>query len=80
LFADIDAAFGEDPAGPKAQALLTRWRNAIAEFTGGDPAIQRGLNSMYADRGNWPEPQKKSFGIRPEIEDFIRSAAEASEA
>ena len=24
------------------------------------------LNSMYADRGNWPEPQKKSFGIRPE--------------
>jgi MerR family transcriptional regulator, thiopeptide resistance regulator len=77
LFADIEASFGEDPAGPKAQALLTRWRNLIAEFTGGDPAIQSGLNSMYADRGNWPEQQKKSFEIRPEIEDFIRSAAEA---
>ena len=78
LFADIEASFGEDPAGPKAQALLTRWRNLIAEFTGGDAAIQSGLNAMYADRKNWPEPKKRSFGIRPEVKDFIRSAAEAT--
>ena len=55
-----------------------RWRNLVAEFTGGDPAIQRGLNAMYADQDNWPQPQKQSFGIRPEIHDFIRRAAEAS--
>ena len=80
LFADIEASLDEDPAGPKAQALLTRWRNLVAEFTGGDPSIQRGLNAMYADQENWPQPQKQSFGIRPEIENFIRRAMEAAQA
>jgi MerR family transcriptional regulator, thiopeptide resistance regulator len=77
LFADIESSLDEDPSGSKAQALLTRWRNLIAEFTGGDAAIQRGLNAMYADQDNWPEPQKQSHGIRPEIEEFIRRASEA---
>jgi hypothetical protein len=34
LFADIEASLDEDPGGPKAQALLTRWRNLVAEFSG----------------------------------------------
>ena len=78
LFADIEASLNEDPAGPKAQALLTRWRSLVAEFTGGDPAVQSGLNTLYADQENWPQPQKQSFGIKPEIENFIRQAAEAA--
>lgn len=78
LFADIESSLNEDPAGPKAQALLTRWRNLVAEFTGGDPAIQRGLNAMYADQENWRHPQKQSFAIRPEIHAFIRRAIEAA--
>lgn len=78
LFADIGASLTEDPAGPKAQALLTRWRSLVAEFTGGNLAIQQGLNAMYSDQENWPQLQKQSFGIRPEIEDFIRRAAEAA--
>jgi MerR family transcriptional regulator, thiopeptide resistance regulator len=77
LFADIEVSLDEDPAGPKAQALLTRWRNLVVEFTGGDPTIQGGLNKMYADQDNWPQTQKRSFAIRPEIQDFIRRAAEA---
>jgi hypothetical protein len=36
----------------------------VAEFTGGDPAIQGGLNAMYADQENWPQPQKQNFAIR----------------
>jgi DNA-binding transcriptional MerR regulator len=78
LFADIEASLDEDPAGHKAQALLTRWRNLVAEFSGGDPSIQRGLNAMYADQENWPQPQKQGFSIRPEIENFIRRAIEAA--
>jgi MerR family transcriptional regulator, thiopeptide resistance regulator len=46
LLADIEASLDENPAGSKAQALLTRWRNLVAEFTGGDPSIQRGVNAM----------------------------------
>jgi hypothetical protein len=50
----------------------------IREFTGGDPSIQRGLNAMFADQKNWPQPQKQSFRIRPEIKNFIRRAIEAA--
>ena len=78
LFPDIQSSLNEDPAGPKAQALLTRWRNLVAEFTGGDPAIQRGLNAMYADQENWRHPGEQSFAIRPEIHAFIRRAIEAA--
>lgn len=74
LFRDVEAALGEDPVGPKAQALATRWRNLVNEFTGGDPEIQKGLNRMYADQLNWPEPQRSQFQIKPEIQEFITKA------
>jgi DNA-binding transcriptional MerR regulator len=50
---DVEAALGEDPAGAAAQALAARWRKLMAGFTGGDPSIQAGLNTMHADRNNW---------------------------
>ena len=57
LFADIDAARGEDPTSPKAQALADRWNALVGEFTGGDPGIAQGLRAMYSDQQNWPEGQ-----------------------
>ncbi len=73
LFADIEAALGEDPAGAKAQALAARWSKLVAGFTGGNPAIQQGLNAMWADQQNWPAPAS-AYRIKPEIQEFILKA------
>ena len=54
LFRDVEAALGEDPASPTAQALGARWKKLVAGFTGGDPEVGAGLNKLYADRPNWP--------------------------
>src|SRR5947209_17537956 len=77
LFAEIEASLSEDPGSPKAQALAARWRELLSGFTGGDPEIQRGLNQMWADQPNWPEPQRTSYGIKPEITAFIMRAMKA---
>ncbi len=78
LFADIEMALDEDPAGPKAQALAGRWRKLLEGFTGGDPEIQKGLNKMWSDQGNWPEQQRSAYAIKPEIQDFIVKAMKAA--
>jgi len=54
LFRDVEAALGEDPAGPKAQALAVRWKKLIEEFTGGDREITAGVKNAWADQPNWP--------------------------
>jgi MerR family transcriptional regulator, thiopeptide resistance regulator len=66
LIGDVEGALNEDPAGPRAQALAERWRKLVEGFTGGDPQIQAGLNSMYADRKNWPAgfPKPYSEGVQ----------------
>lgn len=74
LFTDIEGALGESPASAKAQALAARWRNLLAEFTGGDPEIQKGLNKMWADQANWPDQRARSFQVKPEVQDFIMRA------
>jgi hypothetical protein len=61
LIKDVEAALGEDPAGAKAQALAARWRKLIEGFTGGNPAVQQGLNKLYADQSNWPKTMKKPY-------------------
>ncbi len=78
LFADVEAALSEDPAGPKGQALAGRWKTLVSGFTGGDPEVARGLNAMYADRGNWPSDQQERYAIKPEIWSFIQKAFAAS--
>ena len=73
LFADVEAALDEDPAGEKAQALGARWKTLVAGFTGGDPEIGKGLNKLYADRPNWPAAAKEqmaSFG-NPKVWEFM---------
>ena len=68
------AALGEDPAGARAQALAARWRTLVEGFTGGDPEIQKGLNTMWADKENWPAEERARFTIKPEIQTFITEA------
>lgn len=77
LFADVEAALGEDPAGPKAQALAACWKKLVEGFTGGDPEIQKGLNKMYADQSNWPAQTRQAYAIKPEIMDFMTKARRA---
>ncbi len=74
LFAEVEAALGEDPAGAKAQELAARWMKLVAEFTGGDPQVQKGLNAMYADQSNWPAATQKAYAIKPEIMEFVMKA------
>ena len=78
LFRDVEAALGEDPAGTVAQGLLARWRELVGQFTGGDPAIQQGLNKMYADQPNWPAQRQQQFGVKPQIQEFIMKATQAA--
>jgi len=74
LFAEVEAALGEDPAGAKAQELAARWSKLVREFTGGDTQIQQGLNAMYADQASWPAATKSAYGIKPEVMEFITKA------
>jgi hypothetical protein len=46
----------------------------VAQLTGGDPEIQKGQNKMYGDQAKWPLERQASFGIRPEIREFITKA------
>jgi DNA-binding transcriptional MerR regulator len=61
LIKDVEAALGEDPASPRAQALAARWRKLIEAFTGGNPEVQAGLNKLYQDQANWPATMKKPY-------------------
>jgi MerR family transcriptional regulator, thiopeptide resistance regulator len=77
LFRDVEAALGEDPAGPLAQGLLARWHKLVGEFTGGNAEIQKGLNKMYSDSANW-QPQQEQYRIKPEIQAYIEKAMKVS--
>jgi len=76
LIADVRAALGEDPAGPKVQALADRWTKLIEGFTGGDPDITQGVRNLYADKANWPasfQRQAKPF-MDKEVSSFMSKA------
>jgi MerR family transcriptional regulator, thiopeptide resistance regulator len=77
LVTEVEGALGEDPAGPKAQALAARWRKLVEGFTGGDPEIQKGLNRMWADQANWPGEARRSYSIKPAVQEFIVRALRA---
>jgi hypothetical protein len=77
LIKEVESAVagGEDPAGARSQALAGRWVSLIRAFTGGNPAIQAGLNKMYADKADWPASCPKPYG--DDVEAFIRQAMAA---
>ena len=74
LLGEVEAAVadGEDPTGEKAQALASRWHALIEEFTGGNPEIRRDLESLYADRANWPASPRPE--LPSGVMDFIQKA------
>ena len=74
LVADVTATLEDDPAGPTAQALAARWRTLLERFTGGDPEVQKGLNTMWADKANWPARERERFHIDPRVQEFITTA------
>jgi DNA-binding transcriptional MerR regulator len=71
LYTDVEACFGEDPSGPKAQALSKRWRKLLEQFTGGDPEIQKGLNAMWADSANWPADSEAKKFVKPGVQEYM---------
>ncbi len=75
LIRDVEAALaaGEDPAGPKGQALAARQQKLTQQFTGGDPGILQGLRKLYADQANWPANFKKPYS--EEVRAFLCKAA-----
>jgi len=72
LIKEVEAAVGEDPASEKVQQLAARWVELLRGFTGGNPAIQQGLNKMYADKANWPASMPKPFS--DEVQQFMMKA------
>ena len=44
-------ALGVDPTSPEILAIARRWQALVQEFTGGDPAIARAVQTMYAQEG-----------------------------
>lgn len=44
-------ANGTDPKSPEVQKLARRWKELVAEFTGGNPAIAQSLTNMYKHEG-----------------------------
>jgi hypothetical protein len=61
LLGEIDAALDADPASELAQGFVDRWDALTAEFTQGDPSIERSLASVYAD----PENRTKATQAMP---------------
>lgn len=76
LFGDVQSALGDDPAGPRGQALAGRWKQLRLSDSGGDPQVHGGLLKAWNDRAFWPEPVQKRFAGIPlgEVSKFIAGA------
>lgn len=67
---------GTDPADPRVQALMQRWRELIHSFTGGDPGIQASLNRMWKEQGTTLAAQHNlPFDAR--MDEYVRKAMAA---
>ncbi len=78
LLADVERAMadGDDAASPRVLALAARWRRLVEGFTGGDPELQKGLNTMWSDQPNWPTARREMSGIKPQVLEFMVRAME----
>lgn len=62
---------GTDPTSKTVLSLARRWMNLMNEFTGGNPEIQKSLNTIYKQE----QPELVSRGIiNSEILDYISQA------
>ncbi len=75
LIAEVRAEMekGTDPASETVQELARRWKALLAEFTGGNPDIQKGLNKMYSQE---PEVRQKT-GIDQKLMEYVGRAMAA---
>jgi len=77
LIRDVESAISsnEDPARATAGKLAERWSTLVRGFTGGDPEVQKGLNKLYSDQGNWPSTFQKPFS--DEVWAYVKKAMQA---
>ena len=69
-------AQGLDPTAAPVQALAQRWMALVAEFTGGNPAIEQSLQRMYTE-----EPAvRQQAGIDPAMFAYVQQAMTAARA
>jgi MerR family transcriptional regulator, thiopeptide resistance regulator len=67
-------ALGTDPADPRMAALARHWRALVEQFTGGDDATRRSLQTMYRTEG----PSAASQGmVDPELMEYVGAAMRA---
>lgn len=66
---------GAPPEDPKAQELARRWMGLVAEFTGGDPGIERSLNNVWNNEEEIRSPQTQDNRA---MFDYIQKAMAAS--
>lgn len=72
LIADVKAAMaaGTEPSDPAVVALAKRWMELVAEFTGGNPGVEKGLQQMYQSEPTAGE----RFGLGREVFEYIGKA------
>lgn len=77
LMAQVQAEMerGTDPASPQVQELARRWRLLVEEFTGGDPAIEQSLRTMYEKE---PAVAGMETGPMRQMAEYIRKALAAA--
>jgi DNA-binding transcriptional MerR regulator len=75
IFAEAErlADAGADPCGPEGQAVITRQKALIHEFTQGDPEIAAGLSRFYQEARELPA-ERRPYQISPKAQDFIDRA------
>lgn len=76
LFAEVRAEMekGTDPSDEVLKPLITRWQDLLKEFTGGNPGIQKSLNTMYKNE----DPENISHGtFDREVMDYVVKAMNA---
>ncbi|HYW13541.1 MAG TPA: MerR family transcriptional regulator, partial [Longimicrobium sp.] len=54
LMAEVQAELdrGTDPCDPRVQALATRWKGLVEEFTGGNAGIRESLGTLHQNEDN----------------------------
>ena len=68
---DAERQAGTDPSDPRVQAITTRWRELISQFTGNDEGIRDALGRMYDSEG----AENPSRGmVSEELATYVRRA------
>ena len=72
----VEMEKGTDPSDDAVQRLAQRWQSLLKEFTGGDPGIQKSLNTMYQNE----DPENVSHGVVDHaVMDYIITAMKTGE-